>query len=168
MSTPFHCGTCGLLDPQTNQCMVNVPLQGLEDPKDGYCHNHTFRLKQCECCGAKVAPWAKMIYIEAGSSNESIMICPECNANYGLCATCAQSRIECNFQIVASSPGLNIPPIVQEVKAQGNMQMVANVRNPQLMESACAECPCYSYMDKKCLKDTGGGCIKYQINSLRN
>lgn len=160
----FHCPTCGFFSAETNQCMINVPLAGLNDPKNGYCHNHTFNPRVCECCGSAVVPWAKMEYVAADGTD--VMICPECSQNYGECATCTHSRKDCHFQyFVASTPGLNIPPIIQETKIQGNMRVMRQVRNPQVMEMACTGCPCY--INKQCAMDTGSGCRNYVINSIR-
>ena len=158
MKEVFHCGTCGLFNPDTEQCMINIPLYDLEDPRDGYCHNHTFRPKKCDCCGNKVVPWAKMIYM-----GNDVMICPDCNQKFGLCETCRQTRQDCNFMIMSQTSG--IPPVVQKIAQQGGMQMITQVKNPQLIERACKDCPCY--VAGECGQDTGSGCNNYRLHSIR-
>lgn len=153
-----HCGTCGFFDPPSGTCAINVPLLGLENPADGYCHNHTPKVKICDCCGNGVVPWGKMRYL----GNDAI-ICPICDEKFGLCETCRGTHQECAFNVAAQNS--NIPPIVQKVVVKGNMKFTTQVRNPELMKQVCPGCGCYD--GENCGMDTGYGCANYRLHSIR-
>ena len=114
-------------------------------------------MKICDVCEKEIAPSVPTVLIQEGE--EWATLCPECDARLGCCVTCATAYTQCQFEAIGPQSGL--PPVVQQVIRQGPMQMITQVRNPELVKRACQGCSCY--VAQKCIRETAQGCVNFRL-----
>lgn len=150
------CQFCGYVNQEKDKCL----LFGIPIPEDNNksCTYFTYRARRCDVCGGLLIPHAHVILEKIADGYARI--CDNCYQYIDKCPTCDHAQEQCNFEIIANSSG--IPPIVQKVVQQGPMQMITQVKNPELIAQACPGCICYQ--NERCLREFGDGCHSYLLH----
>ena len=152
------CINCGYAASTKDKCLLfGIPIQE-EDGKK--CTYFTYRARKCDVCGGMLFPHAHVMLEKVADGY--VRVCDNCFQYIDKCPTCQHAQEYCAFQQIASSSG--IPPFVQKVVQQGPMQMITQVKNPQLIAQVCPKCPCYK--NNSCGKDIGEGCSSYSLNYI--
>lgn len=152
MILPFTCKSCGYRR-QDNVCVLDGrPV----NPEESYCDMHCRHPYTCDLCGNLLSPGVKgeLTPLPDGTY---IRLCQACSEQYYMCSTCKNDQ--CNFNRLAQTSG--IPPMVQQIVRQGPMQMITQVRNPELVKQACTNCPCFK--NGKCQQEAHGTCSKWEL-----
>lgn len=116
-------------------------------------------MKICTVCGREIPRGIMSILYQEEENAEWALLCPECDARLYTCATCKMGYEPCRFELIGPSTGL--PPIVQQVMRNGNMQMITQIKNPEIVAKACPECPCY--VAQRCVRESGQGCENFRL-----
>lgn len=128
-----YCRTCGwhALSQRDGKdiCARNNTYINLN--KD-FCSNHNFDIQTCALCGRPLAPPQAIYDIDL-----KISICEHCYPTLGTCQTCNH---QCNINTDTSGK----PKTIQQQVRQGNMVMIQEVPNPELVNQYCNDsCMCF-------------------------
>ena len=149
------CQNCGYLSSDKQGCLL-LNIRIVDHKK---CDFFTYRPKQCDVCGRLLPPQTRA-WLEKLPDGNYALVCDECFAQIGQCAICAKAHEECAF--LEAARYLGVPTMSQKVVRQGNMQMIKQEKNPQVVEQACPNCGCYK--NNICLREQNVGCESFQIN----
>lgn len=140
------CGQCALYNAQQGGC---VRTQTLQKPED-YCSSFIKEIPVCQVCGQPFIPPVNYII----EDEKTMIVCGSCLSGLGTCRTCANGNY-CDFQ---QNP-IQIPPMVQQTRQQGNMVVSQTVMNPARIAETCEKnCPCWDPIDKACNRQDCGTC----------
>ena len=125
------CKSCALRDYKTNVCMRT----GDKVTEDDYCSKHIREIPVCEICGNKILITANSMLIQDSKENWHTC-CSSCSELFKTCQTCVAP---CEFE---TNPD-PMPKVVMKTVRQGNMQIQAQVMNPDRVNKFCPDCGCY-------------------------
>lgn len=144
-----NCGDCAFKAHDSEHCRI---FGHKVNPLLDYCSKHNANPQICSVCDNPIVE-NDIILIE---NNKMLILCQQCNAIIGTCATCAQSHY-CDFE---SNPS-PLPLMVQKKIRQGNKVAVINVPNIARIEITCKNgCECFS-PENGCLRQTSQCCNNY-------
>lgn len=149
------CGDCGFKVTQGADSFCSLSKLKV-DPSIDSCSKHTFQesMKICEVCG-NIMLESSIVDLIDGSPH---IICSNCASQMGFCNTCGNVK-NCKFE-QDNSP---TEKFVQKQVRQGNMIMMATVKNPKRIEETCKkDCCCY---DEKngCIRETIHYCTSWKV-----
>ena len=126
-----YCRTCSYFDKNKEICALSgLPMDGDKD----YCSKHTDEFLRCEVCGNIMFTLGSIIEID--NNGECHQYCARCRELLRTCQTCSAP---CEFE---TNPD-PMPKVVMKTVRQGNMQMQAQIMNPERVEKFCLICGCY-------------------------
>lgn len=135
----FYCNNCGYYRPTTGLCQITG---NTIDPNHAICDNFLCgEYYTCKACHTPIFH-KQMIIDDQGNA-----YCDKCWAKLNTCANCEQN-VNCAFN---DSP--DTPKMIQKREIVGNMQIVMNVRNPDIVRDTCQNgCSCFSE-ENGCMRD---------------
>jgi hypothetical protein len=141
-----QCGNCAIYNYERQYC---VRTQLHQDPSD-HCSSWIAEVPTCQVCGQMFIPPRNYI-VEDG---KIFIVCGSCLSGLSTCRTCVNGKY-CDFQ---QNP-IQIPPVAQQTRQQGNMVVSQTVMNPARIAETCEKnCPCWDPIDKACNRQDCGTC----------
>ena len=113
----------------------------------------------CDICGR---PVPRGIVITQEEDKIQLM-CPACANAAGTCATCLYGvDVYCYFETDPSPT----PKTVTKTIRNGNMQFIAQVKNPDRVRETCQKCQCSFGTDFECQRQIATGCAHFHLKGL--
>lgn len=131
-------------------------FKSIVDPDKDGCNRYSYPQEKyvCEVCGHPILSLTGTGFLEGVH-----LVCPEClDMGYG-CHTCHSGK---TCGVANDKSGR--PQLVQQAVVQGNVQMVTQVINPELVDEYCKHCECWLHREEQCFKNSYNGlyCENYK------
>ena len=141
-----QCGNCAIYNYERQRCART----GLHQDPSAHCSSWIAEVPICHICGQMFIPPRNYI-VEDG---KIFIVCGSCLSGLSTCRTCVNGKY-CDFQ---QNP-IQIPPMIQQTKRQGNMVVSQTVVNPARIAATCEKnCSCWDPTDRVCNRQACGTC----------